>query len=58
MQSFFREGTAMLLEAPDTSAAEALVLAEAAAAAQLYARTRLRPWRFGGEHNLQGHATA
>ena len=47
------EGTAMLLEAPDTAAAEALVQGDPAATSKLYARTELRPWRFGGEENLQ-----
>lgn len=47
------QGTAMLLETPDTAAAEALVRDDPAAAAGLYARTALRRWRFGGEQNLQ-----
>lgn len=47
------EGTAMLLEAPDTAAAAALVLGDPAAISKLYARTELLPWRFGGEENLQ-----
>jgi uncharacterized protein YciI len=47
------EGTAMLLETPDTAAAEALVRGDPAAASQLYARAELRRWRFGGEENLQ-----
>lgn len=47
------EGTTMLLEAPDTAAAEALVLGDPAATSKLYARAELRPWRFGGEENLQ-----
>jgi uncharacterized protein len=45
------EGTAMLLETPDTAAAEALVRGDPTA--KLCARTELRPWRFGGEENLQ-----
>ena len=47
------EGTAMLLETPDTAAAEALVQGDPAATSKLYARAVLRPWRFGGEENLQ-----
>lgn len=47
------EGTAMLLATPDTAAAEALVLGDPAATSRLYARAELRPWRFGGEENLQ-----
>ncbi len=47
------EGTAMLLEAPDTAAAEALVQGDPAATSNLYARAELLPWRFGGEENLQ-----
>ena len=50
------EGTAMLLETPDSSTAEALVVGEPVAAAGLYGRTELHPWRFGGENNLQGFA--
>ncbi len=46
-------GTAMLLETPDTAAAEALVLGDPVAAARLYGWTELLPWRFGGEENLQ-----
>lgn len=45
------EGTAMLLETPDSAAAEALVRGDPAS--KLYARAGLRPWRFGGEENLQ-----
>ncbi len=45
------EGTAMLLETPEIAAAEALVLGDPAS--KLYARAELRPWRFGGEENLQ-----
>lgn len=47
------EGTAMLLETPDTAAAKALVQGDPAATSKLYARSELRPWRFGGEENLQ-----
>lgn len=47
------EGTAMLLETPDTATAEALVLGDPAATSKLYARTKLHRWRFGGEENLQ-----
>ena len=47
------EGTAMLLETPDTAAAEALVSGDPAATAKMYARAELRPWRFGGEENLR-----
>jgi uncharacterized protein YciI len=47
------EGTAMLLETPDTAAAEALVLGDPAAASNQYARAVLHGWRFGGEENLQ-----
>ncbi len=47
------EGTAILLETPDAAAAAALVLGDPAAAAKLYARSELLPWRFGGEENLQ-----
>jgi uncharacterized protein len=47
------EGTAALLETADNAAAEALVVGDPAATAQLYARTELLPWRFGGEENLQ-----
>lgn len=47
------EGTAMLLETPDAAACEAIVLGDPAATARLYSRTELRPWRFGGEENLQ-----
>ena len=47
------EGTTMLLETPDAAAAEALTKGVPAAAANLYARTQLLPWRFGGEENLQ-----
>jgi uncharacterized protein len=45
------EGTAMLLETPDTATAEAIVRGDPAS--KLYVRTELRPWRFGGEENLQ-----
>ncbi len=45
------EGTAMLLETPDTAAAEAIVRSDPAS--KLYARAELRPWRFGGEENLR-----
>jgi uncharacterized protein YciI len=51
------EGTAMLLETPDAATAQALVRDDPAAAAQLYARTELHRWRFGGEENLQDLAT-
>ena len=47
------EGTTMLLETPDAAAAERLVKGVPAAAANLYGRTQLLPWRFGGEENLQ-----
>jgi len=47
------EGTAMMLEVFDRSAAEALVRGDPAATAGLYSRTELYPWRFGGEQNLQ-----
>lgn len=47
------QGTAMLLEMPDTAAAERLVQAEPAAVSKLYARTELCHWRFGGAENLQ-----
>ena len=47
------EGTAMLLETPDTVSAEALVQGDLAATSKLYARAELRLWRFGGEENLQ-----
>jgi uncharacterized protein YciI len=50
------EGTAILLEASDTAAAETLVLGDPAATAGLYARTGLYPWRFGGAQNLRGFA--
>ena len=43
----------MLLEMPDTAAAEALVQGDPAATMKLYARAELRSWRFGGEENLQ-----
>jgi len=45
------EGTAMLLETPDTAATEALAVGDPAS--KLYAHAELRPWRFGGEENLQ-----
>jgi len=45
------EGTVMLLETPDTAAAEAIVRGDPAS--KLYVRAELRPWRFGGEENLQ-----
>ncbi|NVO16196.1 MAG: hypothetical protein HXX10_19355 [Rhodoplanes sp.] len=44
-------GTAMLLEASDTAAAEALLRDDPAA--DLYETAVLRPWRFGGAENLQ-----
>jgi uncharacterized protein YciI len=44
-------GTAMLLEASDTAAAEALLRDDPAAC--LYETAVLRPWRFGGAENLQ-----
>lgn len=47
------EGTAVLLETPDTAAAEALMQGDPAARSKLYARAELRSWRFGGEENLQ-----
>lgn len=47
------EGTVMLLEAANSVVAEALVLGDPAAILKLYARTELRPWRFGGEENLK-----
>ena len=47
------EGTAILLEVSARPVAEALVLEDPAAAAGLYVRTALYPWRFGGEQNLQ-----
>jgi uncharacterized protein YciI len=47
------EGTTMLLETPDATAAEALVKGVPAAAANLYGKTQLLPWRFGGEENLR-----
>jgi uncharacterized protein YciI len=46
-------GTAMLLETPEAAAAEAFVRGDPAAKAGLYASAELRPWRFGGEENLQ-----
>lgn len=46
-------GTAMLLECANGAAAETLVQGDPAVSAKLYARTRLLPWRFGGEENLQ-----
>lgn len=45
------EGTAMLLEASDAAAGEVIVRGDPAS--KLYARAELRPWRFGGEENLQ-----
>ena len=50
MQFFF------YLETPDAAAAQALVQGDPAAAAGLYARAELRPWRFGGEENLRAFA--
>lgn len=45
------EGAAMLLEAADAGAVEALLRDDPAA--RLYATAVLRPWRFGGAENLQ-----
>ena len=42
----------MLLETPDTAAAEAIVRGDPRTS-KLYARAELCPWRFGGEENLQ-----
>jgi uncharacterized protein YciI len=47
------EGTVMLLGTPDTATAEALVRGDPGTASKLYTRAALRPWRFGGEENLQ-----
>ncbi|EJW11306.1 hypothetical protein A33M_3272 [Rhodovulum sp. PH10] len=47
------QGTALLLEAPDAAAAEAVLRSEPATASGLHGEAEWHRWRFGGAENLR-----